>query len=117
MKNIIDASLAGKPARAGEQLSFLPPPPFNPAWPTRGTLLDFGLEMFLQGRMIDHPDFEDETESWRLGAVVCELKGMGWPIETISIPSPTNRNSRRIIALYHLPPLYVGQALAIRGKV
>lgn len=122
MEKNFDGILPGPvvPARnqyAGEQLSFLPPPPFNPAWPTRGTLLDFGLEMFLQGRMIDHPEFEDETQSWRLSAVVCELKDMGWPIERIDIPSPTQRKFNRIIGLYHLPQVYIGQALAIRGAV
>ena len=29
----------------GEQLSFLPPPPFSPTWPTRGTLADKALGM------------------------------------------------------------------------
>lgn len=47
----------------GEQLSFLPPPPFCPTWPTRGTLADRALGIFMDGRMIDHPDFENITQS------------------------------------------------------
>jgi hypothetical protein len=45
----------------GEQLSFLPPPPFCPTWPKRGTLADKALGMLMDGRMIDHPDFENST--------------------------------------------------------
>ena len=101
---------------AGEQLSFLPPPPFCPAWPTRGTLADVALGMFMSGRMIDHPDFENSTQSWRLGAVVFTLRTLGWPIETIEIPSPTEQSPDRVIALYHLPSKYTAQALAINGR-
>jgi len=63
-----------------EQLSFLPPPPFNPQWPTRGTLADRALKMLMDGRMIDHPDFENDTQSWRLGAVVFTLRTLGCPL-------------------------------------
>lgn len=31
----------------GEQLSFLPPPPFCPTWPTRGTLADRALALLM----------------------------------------------------------------------
>lgn len=61
-------------ARNGEQLSFLPPPPFSPSWPTRNTLADRALGMFMNGDMLDHPDFESSTQSWRLGAVVFTLR-------------------------------------------
>ncbi|MFO1279559.1 MAG: hypothetical protein U1F04_08280 [Burkholderiaceae bacterium] len=101
---------------AGEQLSFLPPPPFCPSWPTRGTLADRALGMFMDGRMIDHPDFENSTQSWRLGAVVFTLRALGWPIETIEIPSPTEQCPDRVIALYHLPAKYTAQALAMNGS-
>lgn len=117
MKFNPNAALAGKAAPAGEQLSFLPPPPFAPVWPRRGTLLDDALEMFLHGRMIDHPDFEEETKSWRLSSVVCELKSMGWPVERLDIPSPTDRKFNRIIGLYRLPQIYIVQALAMRSAV
>jgi len=97
----------------GEQLSFIDPPPFSPQWPTRGTLADKALGMFMDGRRIDHPDFEDATQSWRLGAVVFTLRTLGWPIETIEILSPTEDCPERVIALYHLPSKYVAQALAV----
>jgi hypothetical protein len=96
----------------GEQLSFLPPPPFCPTWPTRGTLADAALGMFMDGQMLDHPDFEGRTQSWRLGAVVFSLRALGWPIETIEIPSPTEASPDRVIALYRLESRYIAQALA-----
>ena len=96
----------------GEQLSFLPPPPFNPTWPMRGTLADKALGMMMDGRMIDHPDFENSTQSWRLGAVIFSLRTLGWPIETIDVPSPTFAMPSRTIALYHLPQRFIAMALA-----
>ena len=100
---------------AGEQLSFLPPAPFAPTWPQCGTLADRALGMLMDGRLIDHPEFENSTHSWRLGAVVFTLRTLGWPVETIEVPSPTDDAPHRIIALYHLPARYVAQALALNG--
>ena len=100
----------------GEQLSFLPPPPFCPTWPTKNTLADIALGLFMNGRMIDHPDFENSTQSWRLGAVVFTLRALGWPIETIEIPSPTEQSPDRVIALYKMDPKYTAQALAMNGR-
>ena len=100
---------------AGEQLSFLPPAPFAPTWPQRGTLADRALGMLMDGRLIDHPDFENSTQSWRLGAVIFTLRTLGWPVETIEVPSPTDDNPHRIIALYKLDPKYTAQALAMNG--
>jgi hypothetical protein len=104
------------PGACDEQLSFLPPPPFFPTWPKKNTLADRALGMLMDGRMIDHPDFENSTQSWRLGAVVFILRTLGWPIETIEIPSPTEQSPDRIIALYHLPGKYTAQALALNGS-
>ena len=100
----------------GEQLSFLPPAPFSPTWPTRGTLADKALGMFMNGRMLDHPEFENITQSWRLAAVVSKLRAFGWPVETIEIPSPTEDMPNRVVALYRLPSRYVAQALAMNGR-
>lgn len=100
----------------GEQLSFLPPLPFYPTWPTKGTLADSALTMFMDGRMIDHPDFEAATQSWRLAAVVFQLRDLGWPIESIEIPSPTADAPGRAIALYYLPTRIVAKALALNGE-
>lgn len=98
-----------------EQLSFLPPPPFAPTWPKRGTLADKALGLFMDGEMLDHPDFESRTQSWRLSAVVFTLRALGWPVESIDIPSPTDDNPDRVISLYHLPGKYVAEALALNG--
>jgi len=103
-------------APGGEQLSFFPPPPFCPAWPKRNTLADTALGLLMDGRMIDHPDFQDVTASWRLGAVVFTLRALGWPVETIDIPAPTEQSPDRVIALYHLPGKYTAQALAMNGR-
>ena len=97
----------------GEQLSFLPPPHFNPTWPMRDTLADKALGMMMDGRMIDHPDFENTTQSWRLGAVIFSLRTLGWPIETIDVPSPTVDMPSRTIALYHLPAKFIAMGLAL----
>lgn len=99
----------------GEQLSFLPPPPFCPTWPMRGTLADKALGMLMDGRLINHPDFENSTQSWRLGAVIFTLRTLGWPVETIEVPSPTEQTPDRVIALYCLDPKYTAQALAMNG--
>ena len=100
----------------GEKLSFLPPPPFSPSWPTRNTLADRALGMFMNGDMLDHPVFESSTQSWRLGAVVFTLRALGWPIETIEIPSPTDQCPDRVVALYRLDAKYTAQALAMNGR-
>lgn len=100
----------------GEQFSFLPPPLFCPTWPAKGTLADSALTMFMDGRMIDHPDFEAATQSWRLAAVVFQLRDLGWPIESIEIPSPTADAPGRAIALYYLPTRIVAKALALNGE-
>lgn len=99
----------------GEQMSFLPPPPFSPIWPTKGTLADRALGFFMDGARLNHPEFEARTQSWRLGAVVFQLRTLGWPVETVEIPAPTAENPHRIIARYHLAPQHVAQALAQLG--
>ena len=98
----------------GEQLSFLEPAPFSPVWPTRGTLADKALGMLMDGQVFDHPDFESRTRSWRLGAVVFTLRTLGWPVETLEVPSPTEHCPDRVIARYKLDARKVAQALASR---
>jgi hypothetical protein len=73
------------------------------------------LGMLMDGRLIDHPDFENSTQSWRLGAVIFTLRTLGWPVETIEVPSPTEHSPDRIIALYRLDGKYTAQALAMNG--
>jgi hypothetical protein len=96
----------------GEQLSFIDPPPFCPAWPKRNSLADRALKMFLDGRVFDHPDFLEGCGSWRLAAVVFQLRALGWPIDTLEIPAPSEEHPGRTIALYKLPAKYAAQALA-----
>jgi hypothetical protein len=86
-----------------EQLTLLPPPPFCPTWPMGGTLAHRALMLLLEGKMLDHPDFEGATGSWRLAVYVADLRQLGWPIETIYIPAPTRGSPERTIALYCLP--------------
>ncbi len=96
----------------GEQLTLIDPPPFCPAWPKRNTLADRALKLFLDGRVFDHPDFLEGAGSWRLAAVVFQLRALGWPIATIDLPSPSEEFPGRTIALYKLPAKYAAMALA-----
>ena len=73
------------------------------------------LGMLMDGRLIDHPDFEKSTQSWRLGAVIFTLRALGWPVEAIEVPSPTEQSPDRVIALYRLDGKYTAQALALNG--
>ncbi len=99
-----------------EQLTFLDSPLFCPTWPRRGTLGERALGLFLQGRKLDHPGFEEATASWRLAAVVFELRECDWPIESMELPAPTEESPNRFISLYYLPGKYIVQALAISGR-
>ena len=97
----------------GEQLTFLDPPPFCPSWPKRNTLADRALKLFLDGKVFDHPDFIGACGSWRLAAVVFQLRALGWPVQTIEVPSPSEEHPGRTIALYKLPAKYAAEALAM----
>ena len=78
-------------------------------------MADRALGMLMDGRLIDHPDFQDVTQSWRLGAVIFTLRASGVPVETIEIPGPTEHSPDRISALYRLDWKYTAQALAMNG--
>ena len=80
----------------GEQLTLVDPPPFCPASPKRNTLADRALKRFLDGHVFDHPDFLEGAGSWRLAAVVFQLRALGWPIDTIEVPSPSEVSSVRV---------------------
>ena len=99
-------------APAGEQLSFLPPLPFCPSWPNRHTNDHRALMLLLDGRLIDTIDFQDDTGSWRLAAVIDRLVKMGWPINSIPTSAPTAKNPNRRIAVYELPAKYISLATA-----
>ncbi len=102
---------------SGEQLTFLPPSQFCPTWPTKGTLADKALGLLLDGQQFDHPTFEQLTGSWRLSQPIAELRKLGWPVETIEVPCPTELVPNRVIGLYRLDGKYVGLALAaMKGR-
>ncbi len=98
---------------SAQQLSFLEPVPFSPAWPCKNTLEAKALEFFLEGRKLNHPVFDAETGSWRLAAVVFTLRNMGWPIETKDAPAPSANAPGRTVAIYHLDAQYIAQAKAL----
>ena len=102
-------------ATAGEQLSFLPPLPFSPSWPSSGTLAALALESLMDGALLNHNDFIGACGSWRLGAVIFHLRSLGWPIETISSHCPTVQSPERMVARYKLDRKYTAAALATAG--
>ena len=75
-------------------------------------LADRALKLFLDGKVYDHPDFLEGCGSWRLAAVVFQLRALGWPIDTLEIPAPSEEHAGRTIALYKLPAKFAAQALA-----
>lgn len=85
-----------------EQLTLFALPPMCPTWPQRGTLAERALALLLEGRNLDHPTFEAETGSWRLAAVVFELRELGWPVQTTEKLLPTPNCPTRHIATYCL---------------
>lgn len=101
---------------AGEQLTLIDPPPFCPTLPKSGSLPYRALRMLASGKLIDHQDFESHTESWRLAAAIFTLRVLGWPVETIEKPSPTEHCPQRVIAIYKLDAKYSAQAFPIKGS-
>ena len=87
----------------GEQLALIDPPPFSPQYPQQSSLAFAALKTLLSGKAITHPEFEDETRSWRLGAYVFTLRALGWPVITKEIHSPTPDAPDRVIARYSMP--------------
>ena len=98
-----------------EQLSFLPPPPFNPTWPTPNTRDALALELFLDGQRLDAEDFHAVSGSWRLADSVFQLKARGWPIESVDVPAPTEACLHRMVAIYFLPARFIAEALSLKG--
>ena len=99
-------------ATKGEQLSFLPPLEFSPMWPTENTLEDKALAMFATGKVFNHHEFEQTWGSWRLAAVVFNLRGLGWPIETMPTPTLCAATQTKTVARYRLPAKYIAMAMA-----
>lgn len=99
----------------GEQLSFLPPLPFCPSWPSPTTVAGRVLAELLRGEFLDHTDLIEGCSSWRLAAYVDKLKKMGWPVVAFDKAAPSCGCPSRSIALYALPPEIITQAQSLRG--
>lgn len=107
----------GRKAGAGEtgqQLTLLPEPPFSPTWPQSSTLAFRCRDIFMRGASLTHPQFEAISFSWRLAAIVCTLRDLGWPIQSAEISAPTLKNPERTIARYRLAPYLIAQAILLR---
>ena len=98
----------------GEQLSFIEPAPFSPEWPKPTQLPGRALKMLMRGETFDHEDFWIRCGSWRLADVIYRLIGMGWPVESILIPSPSDECPGRCTAVYRLPQHVLVLAKAAR---
>jgi len=81
------------------QLSFLPAPPLAPTWPT-APLMRRALDAMLTGKTLDHPGFERETGSWRLAAVIRDLRRLGWPVHATDEAATATDGHRQDIARY-----------------
>lgn len=95
-----------------QQLSFLPPAPLSPVRPS-SRLAVAALDALLSGQAIDHPHFEVETGSWRLAAVVRELRRLGWPVLSDDVPGILADGRLRYVARYHLSPDTLAQLHAL----
>jgi hypothetical protein len=91
-----------------KQISFLPEPEFNPKLPSKNTLAFQALNLMLHGKKISHPDFENDTSSWRLAAHIHCLNKLGWPIQTIDVKHLTLKMPKtRFIHRYFLNKKFI----------
>ncbi len=72
--------------------------------------------MLMAGKLIDHPDFERDTKSWRLGAVIFSLRSLGWPVVSLRVPAPTDDMPNRTIVMYRLDEKKIALALAAQDS-
>jgi hypothetical protein len=93
----------------GEQLNLIDPPQFCDVFPPPASLTAEALRLLLTGRTLTHPDFEDITGSWRLGAYICTLREMYWPVETQEILCPSPDCPNRVIARYAMPQWVISE--------
>lgn len=98
-----------------QQLSFLPPPALSPIFPSSGLALA-ALDTLLAGEAIDHPRFEAETGSWRLAAVVRELRRLGWPVLSDDVPDTLTDGRPRYVARYRLSPDTLAELRNLGGR-
>jgi hypothetical protein len=100
-----------------EQMALFAPLRMALTCPQPGTLADRALTRLLDGRSLDHPTFEAESGSWRLAAVVFELRALGWPIRAAEKPAPTPSCPSRRFAVYRLSERDLAELLALRVGV
>ncbi len=87
----------------GEQLPLLPELEVLPQAPKPGTHAHRVLRMLAQGRSLDHRDYIELAQSWRLAAYIGTLKKkLGWPVLVSEIPAPCEAAPNRRIATYSL---------------
>jgi hypothetical protein len=86
--------------------------------PSPGTLAYQLLWLLLAGERIEPLAWLARTGSWRLAADVQRLKDLGWPVQSLPIPSASHRNRGRKPSRYFLTHQAIaeGLALARRGQ-
>ena len=99
-----------------EQLALFEAGPFLPNWPRPDTLAETALALLLDGRELDHPTFERLTGSWRLAAVVFELRALGWPVQSDG-ETRTLEGKARNVARYSLSARTLAEVFAACGGV
>ncbi len=85
-----------------------------PAYPKVHTLSSRALSLLLQGNAITHREFWQRTGTYRLAALIFELREKGWEIrdakETVSTSDPTKRRAH--VKRYFLQ----NEAITIAGE-
>lgn len=78
-----------------EQASLLPEPDFNPKVPQKNTLSHDAISLMLNGKEVSHRNFDKVTSSYRLAAVINDLKKDGWIIESYWFAQRIRKNRKR----------------------
>ena len=73
---------------------------------------DPALDAMLNGEWLDHESFMRHTGSWRLAAVICTLRALGWPVQSRPIATANAEHEQRTIALYSLSSKDLAEAFA-----
>lgn len=73
-----------------------------PTLPPRNSFAWRALFMLVGDRDLDHPTFANETGSWRLAAVVYQLRKLGWPVQSKTRMAPTSTCPNRRLTVYRL---------------
>ena len=91
--------------------------PLAATLPTRGTLAFELFELLVAGERMTQPEWLPRTRSWRLAATVGQLGELGWPVQSLLVPAPSERNPHRKIARYYLAAEAIAAGRALCGKV